>query len=191
MIKLLRKFLLFDQHTCPWWLAYSWDNRFRTLFHNPDSFIKPFVQPGAKVADLGCGMGYFSIAMAAYTGDSGKVYATDIQAKMLDILQKRIKKYQYREVITPFLVKHENDHIPDMLDFILSFWMLHEVPDKASFLEFWLDSLSGNGKFLLVEPKFHVTRIQFDEEIALCMNNGLTILDYPEIRFSRSVIFEK
>src|SRR5690349_21476933 len=38
---------------------------------------------GVSVADLGCGTGLFTVEMAQRVGDSGQVYALDIQAQML------------------------------------------------------------------------------------------------------------
>ena len=56
---------------CPWWLAYTFDNRLRRLLYKPEMVLKPYVNPGMTLLDLGCGMGFFSIAMASLAGDTG------------------------------------------------------------------------------------------------------------------------
>jgi len=52
------------KHTCPWWGGYLIDNRLRRLLHNPERILAAYLQPGMTVMDFGCGMGFFSIAMA-------------------------------------------------------------------------------------------------------------------------------
>ena len=76
-------------HVCPWWHAYTFDNPLRRLLHNPSAIVGEHVGEGMRVLDLGCGMGFFSIAMARMVGDSGLVIAVDLQQKMLDVLMRR------------------------------------------------------------------------------------------------------
>ena len=47
------------------------------------------VKPGQTVCDLGSGDGYHTLWMAGVVGETGKVYAVDIQKEMLEMLQKR------------------------------------------------------------------------------------------------------
>ena len=191
MFKFIKKIFLFDKHTCPWWLAYSWDHRLRILLHDPESFIKPLLKPGDRAVDLGCGMGYFSIALARYAGANGTVYAVDIQEKMLAILKKRTDKLNLPGRIIPVLAVDENISVQGPVDFMLSFWMLHEVEDKEKFLRTWLGILKKGGKILLVEPKIHVSQKQFDQEIKLGLEIGLKPIDSPRIGLSHSVLFVK
>ena len=79
-------------HICPWWLAYTFDNPLRHLLHRPAKIFAGLVQPGMTVADIGCGMGYFTLALAEIVGDAGKVIAVDVQHQMLDIMQRRAAK---------------------------------------------------------------------------------------------------
>ena len=48
------------------------------------------IRKGAKVADIGAGVGYFTWRLAARVGPQGKVYAVDIQQAMLDQLRKNM-----------------------------------------------------------------------------------------------------
>ena len=47
---------------------------------------------------VGCGMGFFSIAMARMVGDAGRVIATDVQPQMLAVLEteERLQDYYVR-----------------------------------------------------------------------------------------------
>lgn len=59
----------------------------------PSKAIKALkLQPGQVVADIGAGSGYYAIRMAKAVGPTGKVYATDIQQGMLDLLQRNVAR---------------------------------------------------------------------------------------------------
>ena len=47
------------------------------------------IEVGDAVADLGAGTGYFSLPMARMVGDTGTVYAVDIQPEMLWMIVKK------------------------------------------------------------------------------------------------------
>lgn len=181
--------MLFSDHTCPWWLAYSWDHRLRGLFHDPSEILKPHMRPGDVVADIGCGMGYFSIAMADFVGPDGKVFAVDVQQKMLDVLLKRSSRCKNSRVIFPILSAEDIPEIPEALNFILNFWVLHEVKEKERFLKGCLTRLKTEGKYLLVEPKIHITQKRFEKEISVCRQAGFKMIDRPKIALSRSALF--
>ena len=46
-------------------------------------------------------------------------------------------------------------------DFILAFYMVHETSDHGKFIEQVKKWLRDNGRFLLVEPRFHVSKAKF------------------------------
>src|SRR5215813_6447981 len=45
------------------------------------------VTKGSAVADVGAGVGYFTWRLAERVGPSGKVYANDIEPRMIDMLR--------------------------------------------------------------------------------------------------------
>lgn len=190
-MKFIKQILLFGQHTCPWWLAYSWDHRLRALLHDPKKIVLPYLREGDTAIDFGCGMGYFSFAMAKIVGSDGKVYAVDIQQKMLDILEKRSRKTTFHSNIVRVLSEEVDIYVAAPVDFILSFWMLHEVENKETFLHNVYSLLKDSGKYLLVEPKIHTSQNLFDEEMELCQQSGFRMAAQPEISISRSVLFTK
>ncbi len=42
------------------------------------------LKPGERVADVGCGPGYFAVPIASAVGSAGKVWAVDVEPKMLE-----------------------------------------------------------------------------------------------------------
>ena len=177
------------ERVCPWWMAYTFDNPFRHLFHKPERLLSPYVQEGMTVMDIGCGMGFFSIGMAMLVGDGGRVVSVDIQQKMLDVLKKRARKAGLLNRI--YLVKCEPGAVNvDMkADFILCFWMVHEVPDNAAFFRQLHRHINPNGNLLIAEPKNHVSDADFEETLRLVQKSGFKLLDHPKISMSKAAIF--
>ena len=177
-------------HICPWWLAYTFDNRLRYFFHNPEKLLGSYVSKGMTVLDAGCGMGFFSIGLAKLVGDKGCVISADVQPKMLETMQKRSIKNGLSSIIRLHKSEPSSLGVETPVDFILAFWMVHEVPNPKLFFHQIRACLKSNGKILIVEPKLHVSSKRFQETAALAQESGLNLCDTPSIKLSRSVIFK-
>jgi ubiquinone/menaquinone biosynthesis C-methylase UbiE len=177
-------------HICPWWLAYTFDNRLRYYFHNPEKMLGSYVSKGMTVLDAGCGMGFFSIGLAKLVGDKGCVISADVQAKMLEAMQKRSIKNGLSSIIRLHKSEPNSLGVETPVDFILAFWMVHEVPMPKFFFQQIQECLKLNAKILIAEPKFHVSSKRFQKMTALAQESGLNFCETPSIKFSRSVVFK-
>ena len=64
------------------------------LFLKPEEAIESWdVRPGEKVADFGCGAGFFSIPLGQIVGSNGKIYALDIRPEALEATRAKIKLF--------------------------------------------------------------------------------------------------
>jgi ubiquinone/menaquinone biosynthesis C-methylase UbiE len=189
--KILDKVFVRDPHVCPWWLCFTFDNIFRKLIHDPYKILSSYIKAGDMILDVGPGMGYFTIPMAKMAGVNGRVIAADIQEKMLLALKKRAEHASVDKRVIMHLSSPDSLGIKEHVDFILAFWMVHEVPERKKFLTELFSLLKDNGKFLLVEPGIHVTKANFAETVNLAVQAGFTISARPEIFLSRSVLFRK
>ncbi len=177
------------KHTCPWWLCFTFDNPIRKLFHDPFKILAAYIKKGDSILDLGPGAGYFTIPLCVLTGNNGIVYAADIQNKMLELVERRAKRNNVTNLKT-HLIKDSLD-INSSFDFILAFWMFHEVSDKERMFAQLYGKLKNTGSFLIVEPKIHVTKKYFDNEIKLAEAAGFEISVYPAVPLSRAALFTK
>ncbi|MEN6375633.1 MAG: class I SAM-dependent methyltransferase [Smithella sp.] len=173
---------------CPWWLCFTFDNPLRRLLHTPEVILSPYVQPGNNVIDVGAGMGYFSIPLAKLVGPLGHVTAVDIQPQMLSVLSKRAKRSGVSERLTTYLATAESLGNHTAADFILAFWMVHEVPDQKKLLRQIHALLKPNGLFLFVEPVVHVPKHYFLQTLQTAQSVGFSITEYPHIRISHSAL---
>lgn len=160
---------------CPWWLAFSFDNPLRRMAHNPAKVLAPYVKPGMKTADFGCGMGHFTLGMARLVGEGGLVYAVDVQQKMLDTVMKRAGRQGLEDRIRPVLCPADGIGIgmtEGPLDFALAFWMVHETPSAELFFRQVAGILKPGGNMLMGEPAMHVRDALFFEEIQAAERAG-------------------
>ena len=145
------------EHLCPWWGGYFIDHGLRRWLHQPEQLLAPFVSPSMTVLDFGCGMGFTSIAMARLLGDEGTVISADLQPQMLYTLEKRARRAGLAERIQTHVCQQDSLGLDRHVDFALAFWSAHEVPDLTRLLTEMHNCLVPEAKFLVVEPRGHVT----------------------------------
>ena len=191
MSKITDYFFFRGRHVCPRSLCFTFDNVFRRLIHNPDKILQSYIKEGDTVLDVGPGMGYFTIPMARMAGEGARVIAVDIQGKMLLALKKRAQQAGVEKRVIGHLSSKDSLGIKEQVNFILAFWMVHEVPDRKRFLNELFSVLKDNGTFLLVEPPFHVTKSNFAKTVNLAVQAGFTPVENPHISLSMSVLLVK
>ena len=170
------------QRVCPWWMGYLIDNPLRRLIHNPEKILGPYVTPGMMVVDVGCGMGLFSIAMAKMVGDDGRVIAVDLQQKMLDAMTRRAGKAGVAHRIQAHRCEANDLSVDAKADFVLAFAMVHEVPDTKRLLSQVFACLKPSGKFLVAEPRLHVSASTFQKMLEIAADVGFRqVAEKPQV----------
>jgi ubiquinone/menaquinone biosynthesis C-methylase UbiE len=176
---------------CPVELSGGLDNRFRRWLQNPKRILQPFLKPGMTALDVGCGPGFFTVAMAEIVGVSGHVFACDLQDGMLQKLAAKIKGSQCEGIISLHKSGQEGIGVTTPVDFILAFYMLHEVPDLEKYFREIRSLLKPDGKFLAVEPPFHVSKSEFEVTVNMAKALGLAPVESPRVFLGRTMIFRK
>ena len=93
----------------------------RKLFDPPQRLIEPYVQNGQVVADLGCGSGYYVFPLAELVGPEGKVYAVDLDQKIIRALEKKAIKRGYHNIEARASSASDVSFIKDgSVDFVLA-----------------------------------------------------------------------
>ncbi|MDB4307823.1 class I SAM-dependent methyltransferase [Gammaproteobacteria bacterium] len=109
------------------------------------------IKPGDSVADIGAGTGYFSLPMAELVGDAGTVYAVDIQAEMLAIIEERSATNGISN-IERVLATADDPRLPaDTLSMVLFVDAYHEFEWPREVMTAVRDGLVSGGKVVLIE----------------------------------------
>ena len=111
------------------------------------------ITPGMTVADIGAGSGYFTERLAQLVGLTGRVYATDIQQGMIDLLKRRLSARKIQNV-TVILSDPTNPLLPaGTIDLALMVDVYHELGDPQTVLGHIRAALKPAGRLVLVEYK--------------------------------------
>ncbi len=180
-----------EEARCPWWICWSFDNPLRRLVHNSCRVMEGLINEGDTALDLGCGEGYFTVDMACLAGKSGQVFAVDIQEHMLKVVRRRARRAGLESRITTILGSPEKLTTPAPVDFVLAFWMVHEVPDKDRLFADIAAAMKPGGRFLIVEPKWHVSLDSWNDMMKTAEAAGLSPGGARSVTFSRARVFVK
>ena len=109
------------------------------------------VQRGSVVADIGAGSGYYSTRLARLVGPDGRVYASDIQQAMLDIIRDRIARERLSN-IELVLGTPTDPRLPRAaVDMVLMVDVYHEFSEPQVMLRRIRESLKPGGRVILLE----------------------------------------
>ena len=134
------------------------------------------IKPGDVVADVGAGVGYFSLRLANRVGENGRVLAQDLQQEMLDELVRNRDGLGLKN-IEPILGTPLDPNLPvNSVDLALLVDVYHEFSNPVEMMEGIRASLKANGRLVLVEyraedpaipiaPRHKMTERQVLEEI--------------------------
>lgn len=124
----------------------------RDADERPDSLVGLLEIPaGASVAEVGSGTGYFTWRLAQAVGPTGKVFAVDIQQKMLDLTSETVKKHGVANV--QFVLGGESDpHLPAAaLDLVFIANAYHEFSQPEAIISAVNRALKPDGRLVIVE----------------------------------------
>jgi ubiquinone/menaquinone biosynthesis C-methylase UbiE len=180
-----------NNRVCPVERAGSLDNRVRKWLQNPKKILEPYITEGMIVLDVGCGPGFFSIDMAQMVGNSGRVIASDLQEGMLQKVREKIKGTELEERVTLHKCEENKIGVSEHVDFVLLFYIVHEVPNQEELFAEIGTILKPNGRILMVEPPFRVSKSAFQETVRKARDIGFTDVAGPWVFLSKTVVLRK
>ena len=111
------------------------------------------IRPGMTVADVGAGTGYFALRIARRVGPTGKVYANDIQPKMLERLSENAQLAKLENIET-VLGSEADAKLPEnRMDMIILVDVYHEFSRPQEMLRSMRRALKPDGRLVLLEYK--------------------------------------
>lgn len=161
---------------CPWWIGILMVSPIRRWFEDPDKLLRPYVREGMTILEPGPGMGFFTLPMARMAGDSGRIIAIDLQAKMLEGLRRRAARAGLLPRIELRLAQRDSMGAEDLrgtVDLVVAIHVVHEMPCEEAFFRQAAEVLKPGGSLLLMEPHGHVKAEKFSHEMHSAREAGL------------------
>lgn len=137
---------------CPWWLVPLLENPYFQAVAGAELLLdRAGVEPGMTVLDAGCGPGRVTVPAATRVGPTGRVVAIDLQRRMLDRLENRLKVLGITHVDTVLGGLGEGRLEPNSFDVALMVTVLGEIPDQVAALEEIRGALRSGGVLSVTE----------------------------------------
>jgi len=130
------------------------ENPQRDAEQKPDEVIAALdLKSGETLADIGAGSGYFSFRLARKVGDTGRVYAVDINSDMILFMNRNIRDKKIKNVVT--ILSAPDD--PLLADasinrfFICNTW--HHVQNRPRYMALMKKMLKPGGQVIILDYK--------------------------------------
>jgi ubiquinone/menaquinone biosynthesis C-methylase UbiE len=114
-------------------------------------FAEAGIEKGSFVADIGCHEGYLSIHLANRVGSKGQVFAVDVRADRLEVLEENLKDRKLKNV-NVIHGDYDNPKLPiNALDVVIIMDTYHEMDDYMKILGHVHRSLKSGGRIVVIE----------------------------------------
>jgi ubiquinone/menaquinone biosynthesis C-methylase UbiE len=139
------------------------------------------LRAGARVADVGCGLGASTVLLAAEYPNS-TVHGSDYHDGSIELARKRAADAGVAERVT-FEVASAQDFAGTGYDLVATFDCLHDMGDPVGAARHIRDSLAPDGSWLIVEPFAEDTvagnlnpvgRVYYNFSTFLCVPSALS-----------------
>ena len=108
------------------------------------------IKPGQHVADIGAGSGLFTRPIARKTGQTGTVYAIDIDPELLKHVEKTARDEKLSNVRT-IMAAEDDPRIPEPVDLIVIIDTLHHIKNQATYLKSLRRYLRPAGRIAIID----------------------------------------
>lgn len=128
------------------------DDPKRDVWQKPEQVVEALeLRPGARVVDLGAGTGYFSRHLATAVGESGTVFAVEVEPNLVVHLRERAENEKTPNVI-PILASLDNPRLPRaVVDLVLIVDTFHHIDDRLGYLRRLRSALTPGGRVAIID----------------------------------------
>lgn len=172
----------------------------RAEWQQPDQVVYTLdLKPDDEVADVGAGSGYFTIRLAKAVGAGGKVYAVDIEQKMLDYIDHRAEREKIDDIQTVLADGSDPKLGSASVDLIFICDTLHHIQNRASYYRLLLRALRPGGRLVIVD--FHKRELPVGPPVEMKIDKKACIKeieaagfhlvkDYDFLKYQYFLVFE-
>lgn len=109
------------------------------------------VKPGVRVADVGAGVGYYTVRLAERVGPGTTVVAQEINAVLLDGLRKRLARDGIANVRLVLGTQGDPRLDPGSVDLVLVSHLYHEITQPYEFLWRLQPAFATGGRLAIID----------------------------------------
>jgi len=127
-------------------------NQVRMYWQMPNRVLDEIgVESGQIIADVGCGIGYFTMRLAKKVSNSGMVYASDIDTGALAFLKEKAVRQNIRN-LKIIQGKEDDPLLPgSAIDMVLIVNTIHLIDRPSEYLSNLKSCLKPDGKVVIVQ----------------------------------------
>ncbi len=170
--------------------AYWLERKTREKEERPSLLYKGLqLKKGMHIADIGAGSGYHTFRLASIVGSEGKIYAVDIQEKMLELIRARMKAGNVKNVM-PIKGKITDPMLPEgKLDLILMVDVYHEFSHPFEMTRALIKALKpGSGRLVFVEFRLEDPKVPIKLVHKMSQKQVLKEMSiHPDMRYVRTL----
>jgi cyclopropane fatty-acyl-phospholipid synthase-like methyltransferase len=129
----------------------SYEGWGRDEWQEPERVVAALeLEPGARVADLGSGGGYFTFRLARAVGPAGRVYAVDVDEGLNAYVAGRAREEGLANVEV-ILAEYADPKLPEPVDLVFTSNTYHHIEDRPRYFENAKKYLRPNGRVAILE----------------------------------------
>ncbi|MEM3000456.1 MAG: class I SAM-dependent methyltransferase [Candidatus Bathyarchaeia archaeon] len=142
-------------------------------WHHPTLNLERIgLRAGMVFMDIGCGDGFFTLPAARIVGETGKIYAVDVDAAAIERLKRKAAEEGLKNICAVVGAAEDTVFCSECADIVFYSMALHDFKDPAKVLRNAKQMLKKGGKLVNVDWKKKHTmfgppvQIRFSEEQA-------------------------
>ena len=145
------------------------------------------IKEGESIADVGAGSGYYTVLLARAVGERGRVYATDVQPEMLELIKRKVARDQLSNVEV-ILGSEDDPRLPaGALDLILMVDVYHELARPQTMLRALKRVLRPGGRLVLIEFRKESPDVPIREEHKMSVAEARAELEAEGYKFDKVI----
>jgi ubiquinone/menaquinone biosynthesis C-methylase UbiE len=130
---------------------WAYEDPGRDRWQQPERVVEALgLRPGAVVADVGAGGGYFTFRLAEAVGPTGKVLAVDVDAGLLDYVAAEAARRGLDNVET-VLAAETDPRIPQPVDLLFTCNTVHHFADRSAYFRDARKYLRPGAKLAIID----------------------------------------
>lgn len=175
-----------------------WDDPERDTWQEPERVVASLrLAPGQRVADIGAGTGYFNPHLARGVGESGRVYAVDVEPRLVEHMRERARRDRTPQV-EPVLGAYEDPRLPEVVDRILLVDTYHHIDARVEYFGRLRQRLAAGGRLVNVDwkpgplplgpPPDH--KLAARDVVSEMRRAGWALVEWADLRYQTLLVFE-